>query len=160
MTYTLPYSAMLRSVRLYGGYSNNNPSDRIKPYTLWIYNSDNSQLLLEGHGSFDLGNTSLNLSNAFFIPVNRTFHSGNYRFRIKLDRMDFTPSVTFRPSESNCMDIQGLKTATASTTRTITSNEASAGGLAVVHYTTWGAGGSPSMVWPPGGPGNRAPPGR
>ena len=147
MTYTLPYSAMLRSVRLYGGYSNNSPSDRIKPYTLWIYNSDNSQLLLEGRGSFDLGNTSLNLSNAFFIPVNRTFHSGNYRFRIKLDRMDFTPSVTFRPSESNCMDIQGLKTATASTTRTITSNEASAGGLAVVHYTTWGAGGSPSMVW-------------
>ena len=146
-TYSLPYSAMLRSLRLHGGYSNNSSANRIKPYTLWIYNTDNNQLLLETRGTFDLGSAGMNISNAFFIPVNRPFHNGNYRFRIKMDKLDFTPSVTFRPSESNCMDIQGLKTANVSATRTITSNEASAGGLAVVHYTTWGAGGSPSMVW-------------
>ena len=147
-TYSLPYSAMLRSVRLHGNYDNNRPSyNEKKPYTLWIYNSDTGQTLLEKRGVFTLGSAGMNISNAFFIPVNRPFHNGNYRFRIKMDTLDFTPSVTFRPSESNCMDIQGLKTATASTTRTITSNEASAGGLAVVHYTTWGAGGSPSMVW-------------
>lgn len=147
MTFSLPYSAMLRSVRLYGGYSDNNPTYRDKPYTLWIYNSDNEQLLLEKKGSFDLGNTSLNLSNAFFIPVGATFHSGNYRFRVKLDKMDFTPSVTFRATETNCMDIQGLATANASVQRILSSNEVSAGGLAVVQYAAWGAGGGPSIVW-------------
>ena len=147
MTFSLPYSAMLRSVRLYGGYSNNNPTYRDKPYTLWIYNSDNEQLLLEKKGSFDLGNASLNLSNNFFIPVGAIFHSGNYRFRVKLDKMDFTPSVTFRATETNCMDIQGLATANASIQRSLFANEVSAGGLAVVQYAGWGAGGGLSIVW-------------
>ena len=147
VTYSLPYSAMLRSVQLHGGYSNNVTANPSKPYTVWIYNADNNQVLLETRGTFNLGSASLNNSNAFYIPVNRPFHSGNYRFRITMDKLDFTPSVTFRPSESKCMDIQGLKTANVSATRTITADEASAGGLSVVQYTPWGAGGSPSMVW-------------
>ena len=147
MVYTLPYSAILRSVHLRGGYSDNNTNNRTKPYTLWIYNKDNGQLLMEARGSFDLGNTSMEYSNVFFIPVNQIFHKGNYRFRIKLDRLDFKPNVTFVPSGAGAMDIQGLKTANVSTAQTLTANEVSAGGLAVVQYTAWGAGGSPSMVW-------------
>ena len=147
MTYSLPYSAMLRSVQLYGGYSNNNPANKIKPYTLFIYNSDNNQLIMEKRGSFELINAAFNLTGAFFVPIDETFHKGNYRFRLKMDKLDFTPNVTFRPTEANCMDIQGLKTANTSIRHTLAANEVSAGGVSIVQFSSWGAGGAPSLVW-------------
>ena len=151
--FTPPYYGILRSMRLLGTY--NNPSSardvefrvRLKNNNVVVDERRMVRMMSSGQGT--LRETVNNVArDGYTMGLDMLVHSGvTYLVEVMLDTLSIQPNFTINPNGEECMVFTGVNTASASIQRTISTGEARPGGLALVHYGTWAAGGAPSLVW-------------
>ena len=86
--------------------------------------------------------------DCYTMPLDMVVHGGtSYRLEVTMEDQTITPDFYVNPKGEECLVFSGMRTGSASIQRTIAAGEFRPGGLALVHYNTWGTGGGPSLTW-------------
>lgn len=148
-TFTPPYSGRLTAFNLSGSYQGNTDKHNTGACTVRLYDDEAGTLLLETPGSLRFSGTSG--AGATRMPLDYIIHGKTrYRIETQIDLLDI--QCTYRVDTSStaivkCVEVTGRNQETATITRQFQLDEASQGGMILVHYDTWGAGGSLSLGW-------------
>lgn len=151
--FTPPYSGFLRTMRVLGTYKNYNSACdvtfnvRLKKGNTILDSRSAVRHFMKGEGT--LRETVDNVTrDGYTIPLDMQVFSGvTYTLDMVLSTVSILPEFTLDPNGEDCLTFSGFDVSTASVQQTISSGEKRPGGLALVHYGAWAAGGSPSLVW-------------
>lgn len=151
--FTPPYSGYLRTMRVLGTYKNYNSACdvtfnvRLKKGNTIVDHRSSVRRISAGEGT--LRETVDNVTrDGYTIPLDMPVHSGvTYTLDLVLSTVSILPEFTLDPEGEDCLTFGGFDVSAASVRQTISSGEARPGGLALVHYGAWAAGGTPSLVW-------------
>lgn len=145
MTFTPPASGWLTALWLTGNYSGNTGAHNSGACTLRMYDDAKNTLLASISTSLHFASTSG--AGKKKIPMDYILHGKQkYRIEVQLAALDITCGYQ-ADLNGDCLEVIGRKQETTAFSHRFQLDEASQGGMILVHYDTWGTGGGVSMDW-------------
>lgn len=142
-TYSFSFSARrgvhVTGIKLTGNV--NWPSSTANNYTIRLVNKSKNTVDAEIHSTLEL------ISSARFVmPVDFVLHT-NQAYQIDIIREEQEFPQVWIASTTNYLELENTPNTAGVATLTIKDNGANMGGLVLVHYTSWGTGGTLSLNW-------------